>query len=364
MPHPLYAEYQLNTLSLKNRIVMAPMTRCRAGAGDVPTALMATYYAQRATAGLIISEGVPVSPMARGYLWTPGIYTPEQVAGWRNVADAVHANGGKMFIQIWHVGRISHKSLLPEGAAPEAPSVQPSQAQCFAYDDNGNPGYVNTSTPDAMTAEAINRVKAEFVQAAKNAVKAGMDGVEIHGANGYLFDQFLNSLINTRDDNYGGNAENRCRFLLEVVDAVSAAIGADRTAVRISPYGRFNDMPDDPELIPTFSFLCAELSRRNIAFLHVNDQGTFGLPEIPEEVMRLLRESYAKPLMLCGGYNAERAEAAIDSDLADLVAFGVSYLANPDLPARLENRWTLNEANPDTFYGGGEAGYTDYPVHA
>lgn len=363
MTHPLYKPCQLYSLTLKNRMVMAPMTRCRAGEGDVPTDLMATYYAQRATAGLIISEGVPVSPMARGYLWTPGIYSAEQVDGWRKVADAVHAKGGKMFVQIWHVGRISHISLLPGGAAPEAPSAQTSQAQCFAYDDNGNPGYVNTSPPVAMTAEAISRVKTEFVQAAKNAVDAGMDGVEIHGANGYLFDQFLNSLINSRDDHYGGNAENRCRFLLEVVDAVSAAIGADKTGVRISPDGRFNDMPEDPELIPTFSYLCAELSKRNIAFLHVNDQGTFGLPEIPVEVMRVLRESYDKPLMVCGGYNAERAEAAIDSGLADLVAFGVTYLANPDLPARLENGWPLNEANPDTFYGGGEAGYTDYPLH-
>jgi 2,4-dienoyl-CoA reductase-like NADH-dependent reductase (Old Yellow Enzyme family) len=206
------------------------MTRCRAASGDVPTALMAEYYAQRASAGLIVTEGTPVSPQGRGYLWTPGIYTPEQVAGWKQVAEAVHAAGGRIFVQIWHVGRISHHSVQPDGGAPEGPTdEQPEDALCFAYDEQGNPGNVAVSKPRALDLDGIARIREEFVQAARNARAAGMDGVEIHGANGYLFDEFLNSVVNTRRDAYGGSVENRCRFLLETVDAVSEAIGAERT---------------------------------------------------------------------------------------------------------------------------------------
>lgn len=364
MTHKLFKPYELKSLSLKNRMVMAPMTRCRAGEGDIPTPLMAEYYAQRATAGLIISEGIPVSPRARGYLWTPGIYTAEQVAGWARVTKAVHDAGGRMFAQIWHVGRISHQSVQPDQAAPEGPtSEQPEDATCFAYDENGNPGNVPTSRPRALDADGIARVRQEFVQAARNAREAGMDGVEIHGANGYLFDEFLNSVVNTRSDAYGGSVENRCRLLLETVDAVAASIGVERTGVRISPNGRFNAMPEDPEIEATFSYLAGELDRRGIAYLHINDQATFGMPAIPEGLIPKLRTVFRGPIILCGGYDAPRAQAAIDEGIADLVAFGASYLANPDLPARLENGWPLNEADQDSFYGGGEKGYTDYPVY-
>lgn len=364
MIHKLFTPYELNSLLLKNRMVMAPMTRCRAGEGDVPTPLMAEYYSQRATAGLIVTEGTPVSPQGRGYLWTPGIHTPEQVAGWRQVAKAVHEADGRIFVQIWHVGRISHRSLQPNGGAPEGPTnEQPGEAVCFAYDDQGNPGYVPVSRPKALDIDSIAQVREAFVQGARNARAAGLDGVEIHGANGYLFDEFLNSVVNTRRDAYGGSVENRCRFLLETVDAVAEAIGAERTGVRLSPNGRFNAMPEDPELEATFITLAEELNRRGIAYLHLNDQTTFGLPAIPADLLPKIRGAFKGPLILCGGYDAARAQAAIDAGLADLVAFGTSYLANPDLPARLEHGWSLNEPDRDSFYGGEEKGYTDYPVY-
>lgn len=364
MSHPLFQPHSLGSLILKNRILMAPMTRCRARVADEPSALMAEYYAQRASAGLIISEGIPVSTRARGYLWTPGIYTPAQVEGWKGVAEAVHGAGGLIFAQIWHVGRISHQSLQPPGAQPEGPSdEQPEGAVCFALDEQGTPGNLATSRPQAMDAAALQRVRSEFVNAAESALAAGMDGVEIHAANGYLFDQFLNSRVNTRTDGYGGNPENRSRFVLEVVDAVTSAIGADRVGVRISPNGRFNAMPEDPEMEATFLYLSSELSRRGIAYLHINDQATFGMPAIPPGLVELLRGAFSGCLVLCGGYDADKAKQAIESGLADLVAFGVPFLANPDLPARMEHGWPLNEADRDSFYGGDAKGYTDYPCY-
>jgi 2,4-dienoyl-CoA reductase-like NADH-dependent reductase (Old Yellow Enzyme family) len=364
MPHKLFAPYELKSLPLKNRMVMAPMTRCRSAEGDIPTPLMAEYYAQRSTAGLIVTEGTPVSPKARGYLWTPGIYTAEQIAGWSQVTKAVHEAEGRIFVQIWHVGRISHHSLQPDGSAPEGPTTELAKdAVCFAYDESGNPGNVPISRPQALDAEGIARIRDEFVQAARNAQEAGMDGVEIHGANGYLFDEFLSSVVNTRRDAYGGSVENRCRFMLSVVDAVADAIGGERTGVRISPNGRFNAMPEDPKLEETYLHLAQELDRRAIAYLHINDQTTFGMPSIPEGLIPKLRAAFQGAMILCGGYDANRAQADIDKGVADLIAFGTAYLANPDLPMRLENGWRLNEADRDTFYGGGEKGYTDYPTY-
>ena len=364
MTSKLFESFDLKSLTLNNRIVMAPMTRCRASEDDIPTPLMASYYAQRATAGLIITEGTPVSPQARGYLWTPGIYTDEQIEGWRQVSSAVHEADGKIFMQIWHVGRISHPSLLPDGSIPEGPTDELYEdTVCFAYDEDGNPGNVPTSQPKALDSDGIAHIKDTFVQAARNALDAGMDGVEIHGANGYLFDEFLNSIVNTRTDVYGGSVENRCRLLLETVDAVTEAIDADKTGVRISPNGRFNAIPEDPEMEATFLYLAQQLDKRDIAYLHLNDQATFGLPAIPDGFIPKIRAAFHGPLMLCGGYDANRAQNAIDDGIADLVAFGVPYLANPDLPARLENGWPLNEADQNTFYGGGEEGYTDYPIY-
>jgi 2,4-dienoyl-CoA reductase-like NADH-dependent reductase (Old Yellow Enzyme family) len=364
MTEKLFESYTLKAVTLKNRIVMAPMTRCRAGEGDVPTRLMVEYYSQRATAGLIITEGVPVYPKARGYLWTPGIYTVEQIEGWREVANGVHNAGGVIFAQIWHTGRVSHQTLQPDGSAPEAPTdEQPQEAICFAYDENGNPGNVPTSRPQALDSKGIKRVREAFVQAAINAGEAGIDGVEIHAANGYLFDQFLNSVVNTRHDNYGGTPDNRCRLLLQVVDEVADAIGIDRVGVRISPNGRFNAMPEDPEMEKTFLHLAAELDRRDICYLHINDQATFGMPAIPQDLIAKIRNAFHGSIILCGGYDASRAYHAINEGIADLIAFGVSYLANPDLPARLENSWPLNEADQSHFYSGGEKGYTDYPQY-
>jgi 2,4-dienoyl-CoA reductase-like NADH-dependent reductase (Old Yellow Enzyme family) len=364
MTRKLFEPYALKAISLKNRIVMAPMTRCRAGEGDVPTGLMAEYYGQRATAGLIITEGIPVYPKARGYLWTPGIYTVEQIEGWQKVAHAVHNAGGVIFAQIWHTGRVSHKTLQPDGGAPEGPTDERSEeAICFAHDQNGNPDYVPVSRPQFLDSKGINRVREAFAQAAINALKAGIDGVEIHAANGYLFDQFLSSVVNTRLDSYGGTVENRCRLLLQVVDDVADAIGMDRIGVRISPNGRFNAMPEDPEMEKTFLHLAAELDKRDICYLHINDQATFGMPAIPEALLPKIRNAFHGTIILCGGYDALRADHAISEGTADLVAFGVAYLANPDLPARLKNNWPLNEADKSSFYGGGEKGYTDYPFY-
>lgn len=364
MSLPLFLPYEERTLSLKNRIVMAPMTRCRAAEGDVPTSLMAEYYAQRATAGLIITEGVPVSEKARGYLWTPGLYTQDQTDGWAEVAAAVHKKSCQIYAQIWHTGRVSHTSLQPNNEPPEgATDEAPADAVCFVYDEDGNPANVPISTPAPMDEEAIERVINEFVHAALNARKAGMDGVEIHGANGYLFDQFLNSVVNTRHDQYGGSVENRCRLLLDTVDSVSETIGVERTGVRISPNGRFNAMPEDPQMEETFIYLASELQKRGIAFLHINDQASFGMPAIPGDLLQKIRDTFSGPLILCGGYDAARAQDALERGIADLIAFGVSFLANPDLPARLENGWRLNLPNMETFYGGGEEGYTDYPEY-
>ena len=363
MTHRLFEPFSLGPLILRNRIVMAPMTRCRAGEGNTPSPLAAEYYAQRATAGLIVTEGLPVSDRARGYLWTPGIYTAEQTRAWADVADAVHRAGGRIFAQIWHVGRVSHDSLQPDGSPPEGPTGEhPDAAVCFAYDADGNPANVPTSPPRALDAYGIARITADFATAARNTLAAGMDGVEIHGANGYLLDEFLNSVVNTRNDAYGGTVENRCRFLLETVDAVADAVGPERTGVRISPNGRFNAMPEDPRMEETFVHLSGELDRRGICYLHVNDQTTFGLPGIPAGLLEKIRDAFRGTLILCGGYDGARARAAIDDGLADLVAFGVPFLANPDLPARLEHDWPLNEADQATFYGGGAEGYTDYPV--
>ena len=364
MKHKLFLPYENNALELKNRIVMAPMTRCRAGEGDIPTPLMAEYYVQRATAGLIVTEGIPVSPKSRGYLWTPGIYTEEQIASWKKITQAVHDEGGNIFAQIWHVGRISHYSLQPNNEHPEGPTSDvPEGATCFAYDEDGNPANVPTSPPVSVNSESIARIRDEFAQAALNSIEAGMDGVEIHGANGYLFDQFINSVVNSRGDEYGGTTENRCRLLLETVDAVATAIGAERTGVRISPNGRFNAMPEDSQMEATFLYLSDELQRRGIAYLHINDQASFGLPAIPDGLIPKIRDVFKGPIILCGGYDATRAYEVVDLGLADLVAFGSSYLANPDLPARMENNWPLNTPDMETFYGGGEKGYTDYPTY-
>jgi len=358
----LFTPCALGALTLPNRIVMAPMTRSRAGQpGDVPTAMNATYYAQRASAGLIVTEATQVMDKAQGYAWTPGIFTAEQIAGWRLVTDAVHAAGGRIFLQIWHVGRISHPALLG-GVVPIAPSAIAAEgATAFIVDEQG-PRHVPTATPQALALTEIPTIIDGFAQAARNAVAVGFDGVEVHGANGYLLDQFLESGSNQRSDAYGGSVEKRARLLLEVVDAVSAAIGAERTGVRLSPLGRFNGMSDDDPLA-TFAYAATELDRRGLAYLHLNDQGS-GEPAQKDAIWAEIRRRYRGTLILCGGYDADSAEAAIASGQADLIAFGRPYIANPDLVERYRRGAALNPTDEASIYGGAEHGYIDYPALA
>jgi 2,4-dienoyl-CoA reductase-like NADH-dependent reductase (Old Yellow Enzyme family) len=370
----LFAPYALRGLPLNNRFVMAPMTRSRAP-DDIATEQIALHYTQRGTAGLIVSEGTPISREGQGYLFNPGIFTPEQVAGWKLVTDSVRSVGGKMFAQLWHVGRVSHTSIQEGGKAPVSSTDKPAQgAIAFGYDENGEPGFVPTSTPRALATDEVARVVEDFAQAAANAIAAGFDGVEIHGANGYLIEQFLNPLINDRSDRYSAkHLDDRLRFVFEVVDAVCARIGADRVGIRISPYGQLFDMPIYPEIDETYSALCAGMGKRGIAYVHVMDQTHFFLAnegsEKQEQALRdLLEQCKAQlgdtALILAGDMTLERAQDLVDAGLIDLAGFGQPFIGNPDLVARLKNGWPLATPNRDTYYGGGAAGYVDYPPYA
>ncbi len=339
---------------LFNRVIMAPLTRNRAGAGNVPTALNAEYYAQRASAGFIITEATQVSPQGVGYPGTPGIHTDEQVAGWRRVTDAVHERGGRIFVQLWHVGRISHPSLQPDGALPVAPSAIRPAGQAFTA--TGPQPFV---TPRALAASEIAGIVQQFARATARAREAGFDGVEIHAANGYLIDQFLRDGSNRRSDRYGGSIENRARLLLEIADAAGAMWSSDRVGVRLSPMGDFNDMSDSDPLA-TFTYVAKELDKRQLAYLHVVEMLS------PERKARgvtpALRQVFRGPLMVNGGYDGTSGHLAIASGTADLVSFGVPFLANPDLPHRVAIDAPLNTPDRATFYGGGAEGYTDYPT--
>jgi N-ethylmaleimide reductase len=352
----LFEPVRLGGLSLASRVVMAPMTRNRAGAGNVPTALMATYYRQRASAGLIVTEATQVSAQGVGYPGTPGMHTPEQVTGWQQVTAAVHAAGGRIVLQLWHVGRISHPSLQPGGAPPVAPSAIAAEGQ--AYTHEGPQPFV---TPRALDQGEIPGIVEQFRQGSANALAAGFDGVEVHGANGYLLDQFLRDGTNRRTDRYGGSVENRARLLLEVTEAVIGVWGADRVGVRLSPNGLFNSMSDsDPRA--TFGFAAEALGRLGLAYLHLID----GFPGDPEPRLTAveLKPLFGGPVIRNGGYDRARAEAVIADGSADAVAFGATFLANPDLPARLAANADLNEPDQATFYGGDARGYTDYPALA
>lgn len=359
----LFTAYEMGSISLSNRVAMAPMTRSRASAGDKANELTAKYYRQRATAGLIITEGSQISVQGQGYLYTPGIYNDEQVDAWKATTSAVHDAGSKIFIQLWHVGRVSHVSLQPEGKSPvSSVAVRAKGSNCFALDQNGKPGQVPVSEPHALTPDEIKLVIQDFVQAAKNAIRAGFDGVEIHGANGYLIEQFINGGLNTRNDEYGGKSiENRIRFALEVTDEIAQAIGADKTGIRLSPYGRLSDMHAFEGEKETWLALAKKLGERSLAYVHLSDQKTLGAQAIPDGFIREFREAYNGTLIIAGGFDKKRAEEYIQDDLADLIAFGRPYIANPDLVERLENDWPLNEVNRAVMYGGDEEGYTDYP---
>jgi N-ethylmaleimide reductase len=355
----LFRPLRLGDLELPNRIVMAPLTRNRATHGaDVASELAATYYSQRASAGLIVSEGTQVSRQGQGYVWTPGLYSEAQVAGWRRATDAAHAAGGRIFAQLWHVGRISHVSLQPDGGAPVAPSPIRAKTRTFLES-----GFAEVSEPRALGLAEIAGVVADFAAAAANARRAGFDGVELHGANGYLIDQFLRDGTNKRSDSYGGSIENRARFALEVVDAALKAWPAGRVGVRLAPVSPANDIADsNPAAI--FGHLVAQLSTRKLGYIHVVEGATGGDRNIAPFDFAALRRLFGGAYIANNGYTRALAIETLASGRADLVAFGRPFIANPDLVERLRRDAPLAAPERQTFYGGGAEGYTDYPALA
>ncbi|MGR7994795.1 alkene reductase [Xanthobacter sp. ZOL 2024] len=353
----LFDSYRLGEMMLPNRIVMAPLTRNRAAPGFVPSDLAPDYYAQRASAGLLITEASQISQQGQGYQDTPGIYTDAQVAGWRKVTDAVHAKGGRIVIQLWHVGRVSHTALQPGGAAPVAPSALQAATKTFV-----NNTFTDTSMPRALEIGEIAGIVADYRRAAANAITAGFDGVEVHAANGYLIDQFLKDGANHRTDAYGGSIANRCRFLLEVMDAVIAEIGAARTGVRLSPVSPANGISDsDPQAL--FNAVIEELDKRHPLYVHVVEGATGGPRDVaPDFSFEALRQRFAGPWMVNNGYDLDLATRVVAEGKADLVAFGRPFISNPDLVERLRRNAPWNELDRDTLYGGGAKGYTDYPT--
>lgn len=353
----LFSPYAMGRLHLRNRMVMAPLTRSRAEQGNVPSRMAATYYSQRASAGLIVTEATQVSPDGQGYISTPGIHSEEQIAGWKAVTEAVHAKGGLIFLQLWHVGRISHPDFLG-GKLPVAPSaIAPRGMQTYTAE-----GLKDIPTPRALETLEIPGIVAAFRQGAENAKVAGFDGVEVHGANGYLLDQFLEDGTNQRTDQYGGSVENRARLLLEVARAVCEVWGGERVGVRLSPGGRFNDMFDSrPQ--ETFGYVVRELAAMRLAYLHlIEPQQQQGEHASVDLSARFFRPLYSGTLIVASGYTKERANAVLREGLADAVAFGQLFLANPDLPERFARNAALNAPDPQTFYGGDAHGYIDYPA--
>lgn len=361
----LLSPIQAGALTLSNRVVMAPLTRSRAGQpGDVPTGLNAEYYAQRAGAGLIVSEATQVSAQGQGYAWTPGIYTDEQEAGWKKVTEAVHARGGRIAAQLWHVGRISHPLIQPGGVDPVAPSaLVAATSKCFVVQPDGTPANIPTGTPRALSTEEIPGIVAQFRQAAARARRAGFDMVEVHAANGYLLQQFLSTNTNQRTDAYGGSLENRARLALEAVDAAIAEIGADRVGVRLSPHFVGHDI-DDAEAEAGALYLAEQLTRRGIAYLHIAEPDWAGGEPLTDDFRRQIRAGFRGMLIFCGGYSAAEGEALIADGVADAIAFGRPFIANPDLVERFRSGAALNTPDQSTFYGGGAEGYTDYPTLA
>jgi N-ethylmaleimide reductase len=355
----LLSPYKLGHIELKNRIVMAPMTRSRA-IGNIPNQLMAEYYEQRAGAGLIVTEGTSPSPNGLGYSRIPGIYSEAQVEGWKIITQAVHSKGGKIFVQLMHTGRISHKANMPEEALIIAPSAVKPAGQMWT-DAHGLQDF---PVPIEMTVEEIKHTKREYISAAANAVKAGFDGIELHGANGYLLEQFLSPISNVRKDNYGGSIENRCRFILEIAEDTIEEIGKEKIGIRLSPYGVASDMLPYPEIIDTYKYLTEKLNNLGILYIHLVDHSSMGAPEVPVEIKKAIRERFEHTLILSGGYTMDLAENELENGLADLIAFGKPFINNPDLVQRFTNGWTLSkDLDMNTFYTPGEKGYTDYPVY-
>lgn len=363
----LFDRYQLGPIELNNRIVMAPLTRSRAGEGDTPRDLNAEYYEQRASAGLIVSEATQVSQQGQGYLWTPGIYTAAQVEGWKEVVRAVHQRGGKIFLQLWHVGRVSHTSLQPGGKAPISSTDKTAENTfSFAYNQAGRPANVPASQPTHASLEQLEQVIRDYEQGARNALEAGFDGCEVHGANGYLFDQFLNSAVNERSDRYGNQTkESRARLLLEAFDAVASVYGPERVGVRIAPFGTFGGMKHDGKAEETFLYVAEELGKRQASYLHVVRGSQLDVkPVVSEDFLTRLKSAFRRTLVVTGGLDLQTAERLIAEHLTDLVGFGTLFISNPDLPERFKNGWPLSPADQSTFYGGGAKGYTDYPTYS
>ncbi|MCX7348587.1 MAG: alkene reductase [Alphaproteobacteria bacterium] len=352
----LYSPAAIGPLKLQNHLVMAPMTRNRA-TGNVPNDLIAEYYGQRASAGLVITEGTSPSPNGLGYPRIPGIFSQEQVDGWRKVATALHDGGAKIFMQLMHTGRIGHPLNLPKGGRVLGPSAIAAAGEIYTDAEGMKPH----PTPEPMTEADIKATIAEFGYAARNAVAAGCDGVELHAANGYLLEQFIRPTSNQRTDRYGGPVENRARFVIEAAGAAIAAIGAEKVGIRLSPYGTFNDMPDYPEMEADYAYLAARLNELGLGYVHLVDHSPMGAPAVPTSIKQTFRKTFRHTLILSGGYDAQRAEKELEDKACDLIAVGRPFLANPDLVARWKTGATLNDIDFNTFYTPGPKGFTDYP---
>lgn len=361
MTTSLFDPVRIGDIAAANRIAMAPLTRNRAGPGCSPTSLMVEYYAQRASAGLIVTEGTQIAAEGQGYLDTPGIYSAEQIAGWRRVTDAVHARGGKIVVQLWHVGRISHVSLLPPGLQPVSSTARTAKTKTFTAK-----GFEAVSTPRALRSDEMSRLVADYRQAAGNAMAAGFDGVEVHAANGYLLEQFIRDSINDRTDGYGGPVSNRVRLVVEVMTAIADEIGADRTGIRLSPVTPANDAAQDSDAQGTYRHVVERLAPLRLAFLHVVVGATGGPRDTVPFDFPALRECFERgnpggAWIVNNGYGRQMAIDAVASGAADMVAFGKYFISNPDLVRRLRENAPLAEPQRETFYGGGVHGYTDYP---
>ncbi|MDV5167896.1 alkene reductase [Photobacterium rosenbergii] len=363
MKDSLFQPMRLGKTTLKNRIVMPPMTRSRASQpGNVANDMMAKYYAQRADAGLIVAEGTQISEMGQGYAWTPGIYTQEQIAGWKKVTDAVHEKGGVIYAQLWHVGRVTHPANIGGKQPISSSALKAENVKVFIDDGNNAPGFVDVVEPREMTKEDIQNVIGEYRQAALNAIEAGFDGIELHAANGYLVNQFIDSEANNRTDEYGGSIENRLRFLGEVVEAMTGAIGADRVGVRLAPFTSLNGTVDKTP-VETYTAAAALLNKLNVVYLHIAEVDWDDAPETPKEFKPAVREAYKGTIIYAGRYNAEKGAEAISEGLADMIGFGRPFISNPDLPNRIMNGYPLAAHDPDTLFGGAEKGLLDYPEY-
>jgi len=357
--------------TLKNRIVLPPLTRSRSSQpGNIPNDLMATYYRQRTGAGFMVTEGTQIEPRGQGYAWTPGIHSAEQILGWRKVTDAVHAEGGTIFAQLWHVGRVSHTSLQPNGEAPVAPSAIPAEGvSVFIETGPGTGALAPPSMPRALTAAEVKELVQLYAQAARNALDAGFDGVEIHSANGYLINQFISAHSNQRDDEYGSSLQNRLRFLREVTQAVAAVVGKDRLGVRFAPLFASTDearvylglVEENPH--ETYVEAVKVLEEVGIAYLSLAEADWENAPELPESFRSAVREVFSGRILYAGKYTAERGKRVLEAGWGELVAFGRPFIANPDLPKRIANGWPLNPVDPASMYGGTAVGYTDYPAY-